>query len=243
VGAEVLCRALKTQGLEGARPLLQLSENDEIVTSLTNRVESLADMKLPLPDWGEFLDSFHPCLALVETEETLPRIGTVFERREDRLIRRSPGPAISIPEWAETVRLLSLDHMDAMRDGRDDTSLFAFRVPPLEEGKGKVESCLEACESMLARVGPERFRLTLAKPPLSMEGFSGGASWAARHGIQESGMRRFLLELASRHLPGWLPRVIMVLGLYEIGADPQEEMYAGNALPDRNSELIENIVP
>ena len=33
------------------------------------------------------------------------------------------------------------------------------------------------------------------------------------------------------------------MGLYRIGADPLEEMYAGNALPDRNKELIENIVP
>jgi hypothetical protein len=49
------------------------------------------------------------------------------------------------------------------------------------------------------------------------------------------------LRLLEALIPG--PRIRMVLGFREICTDPLEEMYAGNSLPDRNAELIENIVP
>jgi len=51
------------------------------------------------------------------------------------------------------------------------------------------------------------------------------------------------MELVKEGFPRLSGLFHCVLGFYETGVDPLEEMYAGCALPERNDELIENIVP
>lgn len=94
-----------------------------------------------------------------------------------------------------------------------DDELVAFVIPGKNDDPAP---WLETCRAM------ERKKLRL-----TVEG--GGL------GLERPAVRRLLEELD--------PRVGMVLGFREICADPLEEMYAGNSLPDRNAELIENIVP
>ncbi|MBU0754547.1 MAG: hypothetical protein KJ645_05375, partial [Planctomycetes bacterium] len=99
------------------------------------------------------------------------------------------------------------------------------------------------CGRLLEELYPRACRIWIEKPGLSAGTPCGGAPWSARYGLDHPAFREFLTEIVAHYFPFHLPCLNWLCGLVKVGADPLEEMYAGNGLPDRNAELIENIVP
>jgi len=168
------------------------------------------------------------------------QLGALFERTDERTLqRRGAGRAAGVAPEIERIALVS-GLAEARALAGEAGLLAALRVPRRLE-RARLDELVAAASELAARLGAERVRLAF-EPRAGEPGRLGGAAWAARYGLEDARLRADLVELVDRALPQHLGLVHTALGYWEIGVDPLEEMYAGNALPDRNAELLANIV-
>ncbi|MFH1999820.1 MAG: hypothetical protein ABIK28_09070 [Planctomycetota bacterium] len=152
-------------------------------------------------------------------------------------MRSGVGDAGSIPAWVEKIRIIHAgETFDELSEKTGESILYVCALPddPAEAG-----ITMDLCARIAHSAGPERIRF-LSRPRGAR---CGGAEWAARYGLDTPYLRDFIDRLITRLFPHLRVYWNAVKLFYQLGEDPLEEMYAGNSLPDRNAELIENIVP
>jgi hypothetical protein len=137
-----------------------------------------------------------------------------FTEAEGRLVREKGGRAGSLPAWVRRIHLVRPGDPPPHLAEED---LAAF-LPPA--AGGDPGPWLGTCRPL------ERDRLRLAP--------TGTGTVLERPGV---------LPFLQTLWPELGPLLEAVLGWERTCAHPLEEMYAGNSLPDRNGELVENILP
>jgi hypothetical protein len=237
-GIAILSEALKSAGIDPGRPCISEGDGGDILTPLASRIESLAKMDLYLqgrPCSGAAAES---CLMILEEGEAQPGLGVPFRKAGDRLIRLAAGRAGSIPPGFTEIRFLSLGEA-VLKQREGDHVLLALGIP----GSAPDHLNLDDWEPVLGRGASAQCRLFMEDPGSGNTPACGGAAWAFRHGLDRPAIRELLQQIVTQYFPAQLPLFRALCGVYEVGADPLEEMYAGNSLKDRNAELIELIVP
>jgi hypothetical protein len=244
-GVSILMDALNRKGLECGRPLLTSGNHGVVLQGLSKRLESLARMDHPYAvEAPEALQHPSPFLIL-EENESAPTQGVAFKKTGQGLQRVTRGGMEHLPPWVNAVRFIRPhDAPPSPSSMSQEDVLFALILPSVDEMiRPDIPSCLTLCRQVVEGVGPQRFRLILKASERLHETACGGAGWALRYGLQSPWHREFLVALTTTLLPNLFPLLNVVLGFYEVGSDPLEEMYAGCGIMERNAELIENIVP
>lgn len=244
VGASILAAALREAGVPCAEPRLAAEASDGFLRDVEKEASrgELPGVRVPEPLGG---DARAPFLVLLEGEEPIVGAGVGFRRIERDLVRVSPGRAASIPAGVERIRIVEPSEVEAQARGLiGKGGLCALALPLDGAGRdGEVERWLPSAAALVAAVGADRFRLVVARSGATGADAAAGADWAVRFGMDRPAVARFLEDLVSTQLPERAGLFFAARGFFEIGIDPFEEMYAGNALPDRNEELLRNIVP
>lgn len=248
-GAVNLRCALVQSGINCPDPLLSSVDGSDIIPQLRSAVEKLPRPADSLPGPDPAVQHPFPVLLIADAGERPPDLGVPFEAVGRGFRRRSPGRAGSVPPWVSRIEVIQPGAVASEPEpgglaGDEGTVIYGLTLPA---GEQDVESFhkdwLRCSMDFIKRAGPHRCRLVCAEPDPLLEAGTHGTAWAARYGIHRPPLRGALLELVRGCLPQWFGLLHTVIGLYEIGTDPLEEMYAGNSLPDRNAQLIENIVP
>jgi hypothetical protein len=238
VKISILSEALKQSGLDPGRPFITKQEGVDIHRPLANRIESLAKMDLYLKD-DPTLGATDSCLMILEHGEAQPRAGVQFRRKEGRLYRLTEGRYGSIPAAVKEIRFFPMDGM--VPDWIDSEDALTALV--IKDSTSLEPYHLDDWASLLDGPMKDRFRLFVEEPGPGHPPACGGAAWAVRYGIDRPDLRDLIQRIVTRFFPAQLPLFRILCGIYEVGADPLEEMYAGNSLADRNAELIKLIVP
>jgi hypothetical protein len=170
-----------------------------------------------------------PGLVIVDPGAVCVAAGAVFEARDGgRLARRTPGPAGSIPAWAEEVCFV--DRPAA--GGAAAATLQVLVLPERWHARGTLSRVRAACHALAGVAGADHVRLLSCAraAPGARHGLAGGREWDA------------LEALVAGALPERLGLVRTARSWSELGCAPQQEVHGGNGLPDRNAELIVNLV-
>ncbi len=248
-GADILRCALVRSGINCPAPLLSSADGSDIIPQLRRAVEKLPRPAELLPGPDPAVQHPFPVLLIADAGERPPDLGVTFEAVGRGFRRRSRGRAGSVPPWVGRIEVFQPGAADSEPEtdglaGDDGTVIYGLTLPAGEQGVESLHKDWLRCSmAFIERAGPHRCRLVCADPGPLLETGPHGPAWAARYGIHHPPLREALLELVRGCLPRWLSLLHTVIGLYEIGTDPLEEMYAGNSLADRNAQLIENIVP
>lgn len=183
-------------------------------------------------------------------EARLASQGVVFRAQGATVLTRvTAGPVPGVPSAIE--RIVVQRHRDLVDDAplHDDAStlhllaLPAWPDPDRPEVIDRLARRLSACE-------PSRVRLVLDPLPAAPVGRAGGSPWAARCGLLILGTGRVderavagLVQLVALLFPDRLGELSLALSWLSAGLSPLEQMTARRGLPDRNAELLQNIVP
>ncbi|MFO0982647.1 MAG: hypothetical protein U1E76_13095 [Planctomycetota bacterium] len=169
-------------------------------------------------------------LFVTEPGDSLPLPGVVFARqRADRWTRVSAGAWQAIPADVRTIEIVHRDRAIVAFP----TTLFAIPMRASAAADWP-ELVARVCDA----VGPDSVRFVL---PSIAAPAQGAALWAHRYGLHDAVARERLHAAVSRHLPLQLDWLETVLGFFQLGVSPLEEMFAGNSLVDRHQELMQNL--
>lgn len=234
---EILSDALEEKNLEFASPVIRESDDDSATAALEKQIRDSSEPASSSIDEDKvFINRNTPFLVSDTVGVGGPKT-PCFIRSGNILRKNGTGPAGSLPPDLEEIRIIDGAHtMPSSIDGSNRRTLYAFALADVIEDP---EAAYKCCSSLIDRVGSEGFRLL----PLSEYVSCGGAEWGARLGLHHDAMKNFLQRLTVNCSPSWNNYLNVVNLYYALGEDPLEEMYASNSLPDRNAELIENIVP
>jgi hypothetical protein len=157
-----------------------------------------------------------PSLVVVADPLLVPWRPCFVDTPDGVLVRHGAGACGSMPDWVGRV-------VFAADAPSSPETLHAFRVAPSVPAAAERHACL----ALVARVGAGRVRLALDHA----------------EGLDAAALRERVLALVAEALPQHLPLLATVCRWHELGIDPLVECWAGNALAERNSDLIVNLVP
>jgi len=231
-GVTVLTNALKNIGIETGDAHISECDGEDLLASLESRISSFTKHDKSL----DIKTGSSTCFLIHKKDERFSSNGVVFVRDGDTLTPVGPLGAGSVPARLNKIRLFKPD--DEIRSYGDD-SIYVFCAPSAEPVNIKWR---QTCAKLIDIAGHDKFRLYLSANGSCSNRSFGGAQWAARYGFASPAFRDFLCALVAEFIPDQACQLNVVLGMYETGVDPIEEIYEGNALVDRNAELIVNIV-
>jgi hypothetical protein len=171
-------------------------------------------------------------LLLADAGESLDLPGVVFVRESPHLLRRvTPGPYRTLRASIDTVHVGLGATAPSANEGR---ALFALCWPDdmTNTSPATLASWCDLAGSAVRLLRPDH-------PPSD----SPFASWRCRYGLHTESGRELLHAFVTRHRPDQLAWLDTVLGFARLGVSPQEEMFAGNGLLERNRELLANVLP
>jgi hypothetical protein len=240
-GLSMLTEALEAVGVACGRPIRGSEDPGEVIQGLSKRVESLARMDHPYSASISLDQAAPPPFLILGEGEAIPTHGVAFRMGGRELVRVTDGKAGFIPSWIRAVQYVHPE--DRQLGFQASDRIYAFLLPSPHANRFPAQDrCLALCKEIIREAGAHRFRLALEAGASQGPEKCGGAPWAIRYGLPSSWHRDFLRALVSEMLPEKASLLHTVIGFYEVGSDPLEEMYAGNGIADRNQELIENIV-
>jgi len=219
--ASILEAAVCEAGVKQVSKLIVSDQGEDVLKTIGIKDEG----KSPLEN--------SPCFMIQEKEKN----EGAFVEKNNYLIRKVRGKAGSIPNWVKKIFLI---RWDDQVDHWEENTIYAFSFFSPDELNPSWE---KACAKIIEAVGPDCFRLAHLNPKPCSTSDWGGAPWAGKYGLENRGFTQFLRELTKKHLPLQAGLLEVVIGYYQLGVDPFEEIYNSNALIDRNQELIVNIVP
>jgi hypothetical protein len=240
----LLCDALRVRGLAVSHP----GPGEDPVGALdawwaeaTGAAAPSAQASAPGPAPG----GAWPELLLTLPGEAPPHAhGVSFERQSGRLVRRGAGRTAALDAGVATVQLRTYDEWIASGSselGAHDACAL-WLGEPSAEAAGAAE-LMQCAAELVRRVGAGRFRLALPRRLLGADARCGGAPWAARLGLERAELQRQLRVIAGFTRADQLPLLEAALEWQALGVDPLEELYAGRGLPERNADMLVNIVP
>ena len=171
-------------------------------------------------------------LLLVDAGESVDLPGVVFVRESPHLLRRvTAGPYRTLRAPVDAVHV----GLDAtVPSANEGHALFALRW------SDDVTNTSPATLASWCDRGGSAVRLLRPGHPPSNSPF---APWRCRYGLHTESGRELLRAFVTRHRPDQLAWLDTVLGFARLGVSPQEEMFAGNGLLERNRELLSNVLP
>ncbi len=201
-----------------------------------------------------------PELLLTRADEAVPAAhGIVFEEQPDgSLLRRSPGPAGCVRAEVDVIHVHTSEQWtEAALRTVAPTDLVALRLGAEDAESASTSAAIARMAALRARFGPARVRLAVDRVSLTTDARCGGAPWAARLRLDGGSTLSRVLAGVPGHAPtdtltdatrgeptrAQRRQLAAALAWQALGVDPLEEIYAGNALPDRNAAMLVNIVP
>ena len=190
---------------------------ERLVAELAGRaiaVDAEADEIAELPEGEPYPDLGATPLVVYAGSGPEPPSPCFVARGDGALHRCMPGACGPLPNWVDRV-VFAADAPD------DPATLHALRI----DAAAPADAEREACRRLVARVGASRVRLLLADAA----------------GLEDAALRTRLLALVATAVPMHLPLLATVCRWHELGMDPVLECWAGNAIAERNQDLIVNL--
>lgn len=241
--ASALARALEERGVEVHPPLwIVPGEEEARIREGAAWLEAKARGAGPVAREGVAAPVLHGGWMVTTAGVPRPSGGILFHDEGNRLVRVGEDPAPGIPSEVREIRLLRAGEKPTVREADRPAVLWAMALPPLEafEAEGASSWIDRIATAAAAHAG--RFRLLPRAPRILPRTRGESTLWTVPYGMDRPAGRAFLRSLGKRLFPELLPWLRILAGFAETGVDPLEEMYAGNALPDRNEALLEVIL-
>ena len=165
-------------------------------------------------DWHVYLDPFHPEPGY-RLEQRLRELGRSRDTNSFMWVPNLDSPKLAPP---------------------------GEEVLVLEGEAPEPAAFVERGRALAQRVDPARIRLSALEERAEQDGLA-LHHWSARYRLADGGWRAAIEALLREVLPWHLPLWNAAALQWEIGADPLEQCWMGNALAERNDALLSVIVP